>query len=92
MVRHLEKAVTYDACGRTVTFEFVAKHRGVWPVNLLCEALAVLRFGFYVWLVRPPSRRSQVDEVLGTKVRQSFVGSDQTYGLRRVWHDIQPQG
>lgn len=69
-------------------FEFVAKHRGAWPVNLLCEALGVSRSGFYAWLVRPPSRRSQADEALSAQVRQSFVGSDRTYGARRVWHDV----
>lgn len=69
-------------------FEFVAKHRVAWPVNLMCEALGVSRSGFYAWLVRPRSRRSLEDEALGAKVRQSFVGSDRTYGARRVWHDI----
>ena len=73
-------------------FEFVAKHRGAWPVNLLCEALGVSRSGFYAWLVRPPSLRSKADEVLGVQVRQSFVGSDRTYGARRVWHDVLAQG
>lgn len=28
-------------------FGFVAKHRGAWPVNLMCEALGVSRGGFY---------------------------------------------
>ena len=26
--------------------------------------------------------------MLGSHVRQSFVGSDRTYGARRVWHDV----
>jgi len=48
-----------------VKFGFVAKHRGAWPVNLMCEALGVSRSGFYAWMVRPRSRRSLDDEVLG---------------------------
>jgi putative transposase len=71
-----------------VKFEFVAKHRVAWPVNLMCEALGVSRSGFYAWLVRPRSRRSLQDEALAAKVRQSFTGSDRTYGARRVWHDV----
>jgi putative transposase len=71
-----------------VRFDFVAKHRVAWPVGLICEALGVSRSGFYAWLSRPRSRRSQADEVLGTLVRQSFIGSDRTYGARRVWHDV----
>lgn len=73
-------------------FEFFATHRGAWPVNLLCEALGVSRSGFYAWLVRHPSRRSQADEAIGAQVRQSFIGSDRTYGARRVWHDVLAQG
>ena len=69
-------------------FEFVAKHRGAWPVNLMCEALGVSRSGFYAWRSRPRSQRSLDDEVLGVQVRNSFIGSDRTYGARRVWHDV----
>jgi putative transposase len=63
-----------------------------WPVELICEALGVSRSGFYAWLSRPRSLRSQSDEVLGTLVRQSFIGSDRTYGARRVWHDLLASG
>ena len=73
-------------------FGFVAKHRGAWPVNLMCEALGVSRGGFYAWLTRPRSRRSLSDEVLGAQVHQSFMRSDRTYGARRVWHDVLEQG
>jgi putative transposase len=71
-----------------VKFGFMAKHRGAWPVVMMCETLGVSRSGFYAWLNRPRSRRSQVDEVLASQVRQSFVVSDRTYGARRFWHDI----
>ena len=69
-------------------FDFVAKHRGAWPIETLCEAIGVSRSGFYAWLSRPRSERSLADEVLGAKVFQSFVASDRTYGARRVWHDV----
>ena len=66
-------------------FGFIAKHRGIWPVLWMCEALGVSRGGFYAWLTRPRSQRSRDDEELGAKVRASFLGSDRTYGARRVW-------
>ncbi|WP_123295867.1 IS3 family transposase [Comamonas sp. BIGb0124] len=78
--------------GVDMRFGFMAKHRGAWPVNVMCEALGVSRGGFYAWLSRPRSRRSLDDEVLGKHVQQSFVRSDRTYGARRVWRDVLEQG
>jgi putative transposase len=75
-----------------VKFSFIAKHRGIWPVGWLCEALGVSRGGFYAWLTRPRSQRSRRDEELGAKVRASFVASDRTYGARRVWKDMLAEG
>lgn len=57
-------------------------------MGLICETLGVSRSGFYAWLSRPKSQRSQTDEAMATLVRQSFVGSDRTYGARRVWFDV----
>jgi putative transposase len=73
-------------------FAFIAKHRGIWPVAWLCEALDVSRSGFHAWLARTPSKRSQDDEAIGVKVRASFIGSDRTYGARRVWRDVLADG
>src|SRR6266496_5634192 len=73
-------------------FAFIAKHRGIWPAEWLCEALGVSRGGFYAWLTRPRSQRSRSDEELGAKVRASFLASDRTYGARRVWHDMLAEG
>ena len=73
-------------------FGFIVKHRGIWPAGWLCEALGVSRGGFYAWLTRPRSQRSRSDEELSAKVRSSFLGSDRTYGARRVWHDLAAEG
>jgi len=61
-----------------VKFGFIAKHRWVWSVELLCESLGVSRSGFYAWITRPKSNRAIVDEVIGPHVYQSFVASDRT--------------
>ena len=73
-------------------FAFIAKHRSIWPVAWLCNALGVSRSGFHAWLNRTPSARSRSDEALGRRVRASFVASDRTYGARRVWHDMLAEG
>lgn len=73
-------------------FGFIAKHRGIWPVAWMCDALGVSRSGFFAWLGRPPSERARSDEVVGAAVRRSFVSSDRTYGARRVWRDVLEEG
>ena len=73
-------------------FAFIAKHRGIWPAEWLCEALGVWRAGFYAWRTRPPSVRARADEQLLIRVRASFLTSDRTYGARRVWHDMLVEG
>lgn len=73
-------------------FGFIAKHRGVWPVAWMCDALGVSRSGFFAWLNRPPSERARSDEIMGASVRRSFLMSDRTYGARRVWRDALEEG
>ena len=78
--------------GLDMRFEFVAKHRGIWPVSWICGALGVSRSGFHAWLVRAPSARARSDEEFGARVRASFISSYRTYGARRVWHDLLAEG
>lgn len=73
-------------------FVFIAKHRGVWPVARLCNALGVSRSGFHAWLNRSPSARSRCDEVISGRIKASFISSDRTYGARRVWRDLLAEG
>jgi len=75
-----------------VKFGFVVKHRATWPVPVLCEALGVSRSGFYAWLRRAPSRRTQRHAQVGAVVHASFLASDRTYGARRVWRDVREAG
>src|SRR6187397_147626 len=73
-------------------FVFIAKHRNVWPVAWLYNALGVSRSGFHAWLNRSRSARSHSDETVGQRVKASFVASDRTYGARRVWRDLLAEG
>lgn len=73
-------------------FGFVAKHRGAWPVEVLCGALGVSRSGFYAWRTRAPSRRAVTDARILLDVRRSFLLSDRTYGARRILDDVRDAG
>ena len=69
-----------------------AKHRHIWPVSWLCEALEVSRAGFHPWLNRPTSIREPHDATLVTAIETSFKASDRTSGARRVWRDVLEEG
>jgi putative transposase len=75
-----------------VKFGFVAKHRVIWPVKMMCVVLGVSRSGFYAWLGRPRSLHDLSDEALIPLIRGSFADSDRTYGARRVWRDMLKAG
>lgn len=69
-------------------YRFIAKHRGVWRTNEMCEALGVSRGGFYEWLRRPESDRAKADRHLVVHIRTSFEQSNRTYGSPRVLRDL----
>ena len=73
-------------------FGFIAKHRGIWPVDVQCEALGVSRSGFYAWCDRPQSLRARTDAAILRTIRTSFVLSDSTYGARRMIDDVRDAG
>ena len=73
-------------------FGFIARHRGVWPTQWMCETLDVSRGGFYEWLRRSPCEHARTDVQLTAQIRASFAQSDSTYGVRRVWEDLREWG
>lgn len=73
-------------------FGFVATHRGIWPVDVVCEALGVSRSGFYAWRTRPLSVRAQTDATILVTIRSSFLLSDRTYGARRMIDEVRDAG
>ena len=73
-------------------FGFIAKHRGIWPVDVQCEALGVSRSGFYAWCIRPQSARACTDALILQTIRACFAASDSTYGARRMITDVRAAG
>jgi putative transposase len=69
-------------------FAFIARHKAVWQIRQLCNALQVTRGGFYEWLKRPQSTRGRENDQLLTQIRTSFEQSGSTYGSPRVWRDV----
>ena len=73
-------------------YGFIARHRTVWPVRVMCRVMTVSASGYYDWAARAPSQRSQTNARLTARIRESFAASDCTYGSPRVWRDLQDWG
>jgi transposase InsO family protein len=58
----------------------------------MCEVLEVSRSGYYSWLDRPASARSERQEKLIEKIRQAHQDSDGIYGSPRICEDLVEQG
>ena len=69
-------------------YAFMARHRSVWAVRRMSQALGVSTSGFYDWLRRPESNRATSNRAILVRIRESFEASHQTYGSPRVWRDL----
>ena len=50
----------------------------------MCRGLEVAVSGFYAWLRRVPSRRSQENTVLGERIVRIYQENRQVYGSPRI--------
>lgn len=73
-------------------YAFIERQRLVWPVRVMCRVLEVSHSGFYGWRLRKPSQRERHNQILKAQIRDSYHGSDRTYGSPRVWLDLQAWG
>ena len=69
----------------------IARHRGEYPVRLMCRVLVVSPAGFYAWLTRAPSG-AIADERLMLNIRVAHERSDRTYGAPRIQRDLRDDG
>ena len=63
-----------------------------YPIAMMCRLLDVSTSGYYAWLKRLASKRSQEDEILIKKIRHYHHISDGTYGAPRILKDLQEEG
>lgn len=73
-------------------FAFVEEQKVAFPVKHLCDAMGVSRSGYYAWRREQPSERTVEDARLVVEIRKVHDSSRQTYGVRRVAHELQCQG
>ena len=54
-------------------YGFIARHRTVWPVRVMCRVMTVSASGYYDWAARSPSQRSQTNAHLTTRIREALA-------------------
>jgi putative transposase len=73
-------------------YQFIAEHRHEYPVSTMCRVLEVAVSGYYAWLKRPPSRRSQQNTGLGEHIVRIYQQNRQVYGSPRIHAVLQAEG
>ena len=63
-----------------------------YTITLTCRCLGLSKSGYYAWLNRVPSKRSQENEALKLKIKSIHNFSRGTYGLPRVYEELKKQG
>ena len=70
----------------------MSRQRQLYPVKLMARVLGVSRSGFYAWLTRAPSARSEKDEKMKPLIRIAHKKGRGTYGPRRIQTELQSTG
>ena len=73
-------------------FAFIEAEKATWPVEVLCDVLAVSRSGYYAWTKRPPSAHATRDAQLAVELTASHRRSRATYGSPRLVADLRARG
>jgi len=66
--------------------------RLTYPIFLLSRVLKASASGYYAWVDRPPSRRTQEEARLELEIRAADKRTRQTYGPERLQHDLAEHG
>ena len=63
-----------------------------YPVPLLSRVFDVAASGYYAWIKRPPSKRSQEEARLEVEIKAAHKRTRQTCGPERLQHDLAEHG
>lgn len=67
-------------------------NQAIYRVMTMCRVLEVSRSGYYAWLKREPSARTQANAALLTVIEEIHEESDKTYGAPRIHAELKDRG
>ena len=88
----LKKVATISSGGAATRFRFIKRFHHRFGVTRLCQRLNVSRSGYYAWLKRMPSKRSQYDQFLKGRIDTLFKQNREVYGSPRIHQALLRQG
>ena len=75
-----------------MTYALVEAEKAMFPIQVLCDVLAISRSGFYAARKRPPPARLQSDERLALEIAAMHAKSKKRYGSPRVHRALRKKG
>jgi len=75
-----------------VKYAFMKSYRDQFELKRMSRVLQVSRSGYYDWIGREESQRSQQDRVLLKQIRQIHQESKQAYGAIKTWQALKQSG
>ena len=73
-------------------YAFIQRNQEEFTVTRMCRLMGVSPSAYYDWLTRPQSARSLEDVRLGEQVKSIHKQSRETYGARRIRHELMEAG
>jgi transposase InsO family protein len=75
-----------------VKYAFIQQHKELYSLHALSKVLHVSRSGYYDWLGRAPSARTQANNSLLEKIRAAHTKHRQAYGALKTWRYLNSTG
>jgi len=69
-------------------YEFIHSYRSTFRIQKMCIILEVSRSGYYGWIDRPESKRSQENRVLLKAIKDIHKESKEIYGSPRITEEL----
>ena len=73
-------------------YAFIKARQAEFPLATMCRALGLSPSGYYEWLKRPPSERSERDDELRQLIQAIWIDSHGTYGRPRIHAALREEG
>jgi len=73
-------------------YHFMREHRFTFPVERMAKVLNVSASGYYVWIKRPPSKRSRENARLDVVIKAVYEANKRRYGSVKITRELQKRG